>query len=203
MPPLSIQLRERTSPLHRQIEAVLRLPGAIQSRDDYQAWLGRYLGFYEPLEGSLAAFPEWEGLGLEMTTRSHARGLVDDLVSLGSDPEVEPRAKPAMLPELPSFAHALGAFYVVEGATLGGRLILRDLEARLSQQICGATRFFGNRGDAVGPMWRSFRAALDGFGLEQPRLCADAVMGAERTFIAMQAWFIPFCAGRVLDHEPA
>jgi heme oxygenase len=189
--------------LHRQIEAVLRLPGAIQSRDDYQAWLGRYLGFYEPLEDSLAAFPEWEGLGLEMTTRSHARCLVDDLVSLGSDPAVEPRATLAILPELPSFAHALGALYVVEGATLGGRLILRDLEARLGPQICGATRFFGSRGDAVGPTWSCFRAALDGFGLEQPRLCADAVTGAERTFITMQAWFSPFCAGRVLDHEPA
>jgi heme oxygenase len=82
-------------------------------------------------------------------------------------------------------------------------MILRDLEARLSPQICGATRFFGGRGDSVGPMWRSFRAALDSFGLAQPQLCADAVMGAECCFIAMQAWFAPFCAARVFDHEPA
>ena len=192
--PLSAQLRERTAPLHREIETLLRLPDTIRSRADYQDWLSRFLGLYDPLEGLFAAFSDWDSLGLSMSSRGHTSCLVEDLVALGIDPRDPPRADPALLPDLPTFAHALGALYVIEGATLGGRLILRDLEPRVGAPIAGATRFFGGRGETVGPMWQNFRAALDEFCLRQPRLCDDVVIGAERTFRAMLVWFAPFCA---------
>jgi heme oxygenase len=173
------------------------LPGAISTRADYQNWLARFLGLYQPLECSLAAFSEWNSLGLSMSARDHTSCLVDDLTALGIDPREPPRASQHLLPDLPSFAHALGALYVIEGATLGGRLILRDLEPRIGASIAGATRFFGGRGEAVGPMWQSFRSALDEFSLKQPQLCTDVVVGAERTFRAMLVWFAPFCAAKV------
>jgi len=194
---LSAQLRERTAPLHAQIDGLLQLPGVIRNRADYQDWLGRFLGLYDPLEGLLATFSDWDSLGLSLSSRRHTSCLVEDLVALGIDPRDPPRADPALLPDLPTFAHALGALYVIEGATLGGRLILHDLEPRVGVPIAGATQFFGGRGEAVGPMWKSFRAALDDFSLKQPQLCADAVSGAERTFRAMVVWFAPFCAGTV------
>ena len=194
---LSGQLRERTAPLHGQIEALLRLPGAIRTCPDYKDWLGRFLGLYDPLECSLATFSGWDSLGLSMLSRNHTCCLVDDLVALGTDPRELPRASPAVLPDLPTFAHALGALYVIEGATLGGRLILRDLEPRIGASIAGATRFFGGRGEAVGPMWQSFRVALEEFESFQPRLCADVVVGAERTFRAMLVWFAPFSVAKV------
>lgn len=194
---LSAQLWERTAPLHREIEALLQLPGAICSRDDYQDWLARFLGLYDPHERSLATFSDWDSLGLSMSSRDHTCCLVDDLVALGADPCEPPRASPALLPYLPTFSHALGALYVIEGATLGGRMILRDLAPRIGAPIAGATRFFGGRGETVGPMWQSFRVALDEFCLRQPRQCADVVIGAERTFRAMLVWFTPFCAGKI------
>ena len=194
---LSTQLREHTAPLHREIEILLRLPGAICGRADYQDWLGRFLGLYDPLERSLAAFSEWESFGLSRLSRDHSGCLVDDLAALGIDSRELSRASPALLPDLPTFAHGLGALYVIEGATLGGQMILRDLEPRIGAAIAGATRFFGGRGATVGPMWRSFRAALDEFGLEQPQLRAGVVAGAERTFRAMLVWFAPFCVGKV------
>ena len=193
-PSLSAQLRARTAILHGQIEALLGLPGAIRNRDDYVIWLGRFLGLYAPLERQLAAFPEWGPLRLALPSRSHSSCLADDLAALGRDPCGVPCTCPTLLPDLPSFAHALGARYVLEGATLGGRLILRDVKARVGAPIAGATLFFGGRGEAVGPMWQSFRAGLDDFGRAQPQLCADVVTGAERAFGAMLAWFAPFCA---------
>jgi len=193
-PSLSCLLRARTAPLHRRIEALLRLPGAVRDRDGYIAWLGRILGCYEPLERSLVLFPEWEALGVAVPSRWHTRCLVSDLAGLGAEPDDVPRMQIQMVPDLPTFAHALGALYVLEGATLGGSVILRDLEARIGSAIAGATSFFGGRGDAVGPMWRSFQAALDGFGREQPQRRPDVVIGGERTFQAMLDWFSPFCA---------
>jgi heme oxygenase len=168
------------------------LPGAIHTRDDYLAWLKRFQGLYDPLERSLVDFSEWDALGLVPIVRSHTACLTGDLAVLGVDASKVPQAAGTLLPDLPSFAHALGAFYVLEGATLGGRLISRDLEARIGAPIAGATRFFGGRGEAVGPMWLNFRTVLDGFGYAQPSLCVDVVTGAERVFQTILAWFAPF-----------
>lgn len=192
-PALSSQLRTGTAALHRQIELQLRLPSAISCREDYVLWLGRYLGIYEPLEHMLAAFPDWDGLGMARPLNHTAR-LLDDLTAIGADPEEAPRMEPAQLPDLPTFAFALGAAYVLEGATLGGRLILRDLQTRIGASIATATRFFGGTSHVVGPGWQGFKCALDGFGCAHPKLQRDVVSGARCTFGAMLGWFAPFCA---------
>ena len=193
-PSLSAQLRAQTAPLHARIETLLGLPASIRSREDYLLWLGRFLGFYEPLERALAAFPGWEAFGCALPARTQAPCLANDLGALAADPRQPPRIASELLPALPSFSHALGAAYVLEGATLGGRIILRDLEPRMGAALAGATRFFGGRGKATGPMWQSFQAALDAFGRAHPGRCADVVTGAQRTFRALLAWFAPFCA---------
>ena len=198
---LSTKLRDGSTKLHRRIEAVLQLPDAIQDGEDYRAWLCRYLGFYEPLERSFSEFPGWESLGINLARHAQTGCLRDDLAELGVDPRAIPRASRAMLPQLPSFAHELGSLYVIEGARLGGRFILRQLESRIGPEIAGARGFFGGAGNAGGLSWQSFRATLDEFGLLQPQLCADAVIGAKRTFVALENWFAPFCAGRSPGYE--
>lgn len=137
----------------------------------------------------MAAFPGWGALGLAAPSRSHTRSLTRDLLALGIDPANLPRAPTALLPKLPSLAQALGACYVLEGATLGGRVILRDLQARLGSEIADATSFFGGRGDSVGPTWQEFRAVLDRFGQQHEAQLVHVVAGAERTFQAMLDWF--------------
>jgi heme oxygenase len=195
LPSLSDELRLRSAPLHEDAEVLLKLPGAIRDRQDYGAWLGRFYGLYEPLERRLADFPEWEAFGIPVAAPSHSALLARDIMTLGADPGAIPRAAAAMLPQLSSFGHALGALYVLEGATLGGRIILRDLQVRIGDPVDRASRFFGGRGEAAGPMWRCFRTALDGFGREQPQCRDDVVLGAQRSFQAILGWFAPFCAG--------
>lgn len=189
---LSVECRARTAALHAKVEHLLGLPNAIRSRSDYVLWLHRFLGLYEPLELSLATFSEWKALGLTLESRSHANCLVADLTALGADPFEAARTPSSLLPDLPTFPHALGALYVLEGSTLGGRLILRNIETRIGPCIEGATGFLGGRREAVGPMWRSFQAALDGFGRERPQLREDVVTGAQRAFVAILTWFTPF-----------
>jgi len=191
---LSARLRTQTALLHDQAATILGLPGAIQTPDHYRDWLDRFRGFYAPLEQSLASFGDWHGHGFALPSPTLSACLTADLAGLGTDKPGTSRAPPAALPDLPTFAHALGALYVLEGSTLGGRVILRDVERRLGPQINGATRFFDGRGMAAGPAWQRFRAALDAFGQNRPRLCADVVTGAQRAFRAILAWFIPFCA---------
>lgn len=188
--PLSVQLRTRTARLHEQTEVLLGLPGKIQTLENYRGWLCRFLGLYEPLEHSLASFSEWHNHGLALSSPSQSDCLAADLVVLGIDPAGVSRAAPTLLPHLPTFAHALGALYVLEGSTLGGQVILRDIEARIGPQITGATRFFGGRGPAVGQTWQTFKTALDAFGRDCPPLQGDVASGAESVFRAIAAWFV-------------
>jgi heme oxygenase len=185
---LSAQLRAQTACLHRAIEDRLGLPSSIRTRDDYIAWLGRFYGFYDPLEARLAALTSESALDPMLQTRRQTPGLRRDLRALGVDPGSRELAPAAILPSLPDFAAALGAYYVLEGSTLGGVFILRDLEARLGDAIAGATQFFGGRGKSIGPMWHSFRAELDAYGQTRPRHRADVVTGAQQTFKAMLVW---------------
>ena len=186
---LSAQLRARTACLQQQAEIVLGLPGAIRTQHDYRACLGRFLALYAPLERSLATFDEWDSHNVQLPLPSHSACLAADLAVLGTDPAGISPAPIALRRHLPTFAHALGALYVLEGSTLGGRVILRDLEARIGPQIIGATQFFGGRAAAAGPMWQSFKAALDAFGCRQPYLGNNVVLGAESVFRAILAWF--------------
>jgi heme oxygenase len=197
---LSLRLREESAALHRRLEVVLQLPDAITGRQDYQAWLCRYLGFYAPLEHTFSEVSGWDLLGIELGRHAQAGRLSDDLAALGVDRTAIPYASRTMLPQLPTFAHALGSLYVIEGARLGGRSMLGQLKRRIGTEIAGATHFFGAV-DGGGMPWQSFRTALDAFGQVNPQLCTDAVAGAQRTFISLENWFTPICAKASLSRE--
>ena len=158
---LTARLRVATAPVHGLIEARLGLPAAVRTLEDYAILLGRFAGIYRPLEQLLAEFPDWSDTGVALPARGHAECLAADLDALSVDPLTPPSIPHRLLPELPTFPHAVGGLYVLEGSTLGGRLIVRDLETRLGPAIAGATCFFGGRGELTVPMWRSFRAAVD------------------------------------------
>jgi heme oxygenase len=200
--PLSTQLRTRTADLHKQTEVLLGLPGAVKTLPDYRDCLCRFLGLYLPLDRLLAAFGGWDTFGLALPSPSHSACLARDLAVLGIDPAGVTLAPPALLPHLPTFAHALGALYVLEGSTLGGRVILRDLEARIGAGIAGATQFFGGRASTAGPRWQTFKAALDVFGNARPQLGDDAALGAEGVFRAILAWFTGHTIGEPQASEP-
>lgn len=190
-PLLSAQLRAQTAPQHQQTEALLGFPDTIQTLADYRLCLCKFLGLYRPLERSLANFSEWDQHGFLLPSPNQNDCLAADLAVLGVEPASVLGAAPQLLPALPTFAHALGALYVLEGSRLGGRIILRALEERIGPQISGATRFFGDRGTAVGQTWLTFKTALDAFGDTRPILRGDVVSGAKSVFLSMTAWFAP------------
>lgn len=176
--------------LHQSVEAVLGLPGSIQP-GNYTSWLARFLGIYEPFETGLAQH-DWTAFGLDLSPVRRSAAAASDLATLGMDRAILARLPRAAPPTLPGFAQALGARYVLEGATLGSRFILRDLQARIGLPIAGATQMFAGYGDQTGGMWKAFRLALDRFGEDQPHFHDDTIAGAHMAFAAFLAWFTPF-----------
>ncbi len=78
-------------------------------------------------------------------------------------------------------ASFLGALYVLEGSTLGGRFIARHVETVLGLTPGQGDRYFAGHGEATGALWREVTAEIAGVppGGEEALLVA-----ARRTFAA-------------------
>jgi heme oxygenase len=176
---LSQRLRENTSALHKQVEDAADLPGCVVNLDDYAACLTRFLALFAPLEAGLAAWDEWESIGINLPSRCRTASLLLDLQQLGRLPAAP---EPVNLAPFPSFPAALGCLYVLEGSTLGGKFLLRAFTQRLGAEIHGASSFFAGHGAAAGAAWNQFRAALDDYGATYPAKQADVLAGAADTF---------------------
>jgi heme oxygenase (biliverdin-IX-beta and delta-forming) len=87
----------------------------------------------------------------------------------------------AELPELVTIPQVLGCLYVIEGATLGGQIITRHLQANLGITPETGGAFFAGYGVENGARWQAFgamiTAAAERFGGED-----EIVASANRTF---------------------
>jgi len=162
----------------------MELDRRIASRDAYRSLLIRFYGFHSAWERSAAAIaPDrafFEG-------RCKTRLLVRDLVALGLE-ENEiirlPQCDPLM--PLSSSATVLGSMYVVEGSTLGGAIIARQVERNLGFDGQTGCAYFRSYGRDIAVMWKQFGAML----LEASSPEADDVIvaAAQETFRVMHDW---------------
>ena len=175
-------LRDGTADLHEAVEAHLELSSRLETARSYGDLLGRFLSLLMPIEQRLGTFTWPESLALE--ARSKVPLILADLRVLGLAPDLE--AARRFEPDLPlhSPASAYGCLYVLEGATLGGRLILKEVTRRLGFNAENGASFFAGYCGQTGPMWISFLAAL-GENVRTPGEQRQAVSGARATFAAM------------------
>ena len=187
---LAARVREHTRPLHDQLEANVASLDAWTDRSRYASLLRAFYGFYSPAERAIDFYrlqphdPSATG-----QDRRKAGLLRDDLAALGHGPgDVDALPECGAFPSPRSEAEQLGCMYVLEGATLGGQVVLRHVEAgRIGVTPREGGRFFNSYGPAVGPMWRSFLAELERRATTPA--ARDAVVGFARdTFAAFDAW---------------
>ena len=184
---LSETLKAQTRAHHDAAEASPAMRAVLA--DDlalptYRDHLARLLGFYGPLEPALASVDGLRDWLPDLDARLVKAGwLADDLDALGPGPSAPAGHAPAF-----AAAGALGALYVVEGSTLGGRLIGRHLARTLGVTPDAGARFYHSYGDDRGPRWTAMKAALDAFGEARPGDVPDVVAAAADTFGVLSAW---------------
>src|SRR5919199_5645886 len=124
------RLRRSTHALHRRAEASVRIDARLGSPEGYEALLLALLGLHRPIDAALTAL-DWSGTGIDMSRRRKAGRIEADLRDLGVAEAVLRDAPlcPALAPE--GRAAGMGWLYVTEGASLGGRIILREASRRL------------------------------------------------------------------------
>ena len=177
------RLRNETRSWHIAIERDLDLMSPDLTVDRYKKILIKYLGFYRPWEDLAAevcrAVPE------AVEQRRKTPKLLADLAYFGIDGGALREC--GRLPQIGSMAEALGGCYVVEGATLGGQIIARQVQQKLQLGADAGSTFFHGYGAATGRMWKAFEELLS-------RYCdngnADATVAAAKvTFEALWLWF--------------
>jgi heme oxygenase len=177
------RLKEATADAHCRVEEAVGLFQANE-RAGYERYLGRLLGFYEPFEPALEdALGDLPGLGLEERRKTPL--LHQDLTWLQVDTRGLPRCR-----ELPRFstpARALGGLYVVEGATLGGRVQLRRLRDSLGISPTAGAAFLGCYGDDLNARWQSARETIAACARKETAV-RMILAGASETFEAFGRW---------------
>jgi len=219
---LRFRLRDETLQAHQDAEAALDLDRRLASLGAYTALLRALYRAHRPIEARLAAF-EWAGSGIAFAERRKLAWLEADLAALRALPvpadaagaprvaadggALVPADEDAAAPPgdedgpPPSPGEAFGMLYVLEGSTLGGRIIGREVAARLGLDADRGGRFFHGYGARTGAMWQGFTAALDRLGPTGPDADA-AVAAARRTFETVRRCVLQAEASPVADGSP-
>lgn len=197
------RLRTETRGEHEAVEQVLDLMNTALDRDGYCHRLVQFYGFYAALEPALKECGE--GLALKIGKAHHAgqshtsldthaalasrlnktQLLTDDLDYLGHVTKNISHCRD--LPPLETQAELLGCLYVMEGATLGGRMITQHVRTTLGITPATGGSFFNGYGDNTGKMWQGMRQLLLDSAVDS-KTENTIVASAIATFASLRRW---------------
>lgn len=184
-------LKQATRERHRLLEGKLPLLDPQLSQDNYRCLVSNFYGYYAPMESLVLTLPWWDEVGLNFNERQKTPSLEQDLIILGYEPETLaqlPRCQ--HLPEVKSIAQLLGCLYVMEGATLGGQIIAKQLQANLSVTQKTGAAFFNGYGIQTAKHWQAFCTLLTTFS-EHEDSDEIIIASANKTFETLDLWLFP------------
>ncbi len=186
-PSLLETLRSGTGQLHVALEK--RLPFFSSQLDAawYQRLLQAYYGFYRPMESTLYDAGLIPG-GFDQALREKTPTLHTDLIALGvANQAIAALPLCLALPRLDTPAACLGALYVLEGATLGGQVLRREMARRLALDADNGGAFLNVYGAETGRRWKDFLDYLSHVPLDDHNRLL-AVDAACSTFSCFEQW---------------
>ena len=176
-------LKFATAAAHSSLECVLAKRGYFEGREQYIHYLQRFLAFQLEAERvldtpvTLEAIPDWP-------QRQRASLARADLAILGAP---ERRFDGASLPPVLATEQALGIVYVLEGSTLGGAWLLRQL-APLGVTATQGGSYLASYGANRGKMWQRFLFMLEEAHLRRVR--ADSIAAAALATFAAARYYL-------------
>lgn len=176
------RLRYATGKAHETLEGSLDLLRQPPEREYFARLLVRFHGFHRIWESAVA-----RQLPNAVMPRPRLGLIEQDLRALGLNENaihaIAPCAPVACLGDHPDTA--LGSAYVLEGSTLGGRVITQHL-SKASWCPPGGLQYFNPYGDETVSNWRAMLRHL----AVAPGDPDQIVAGALRTFEILQEWLV-------------
>ncbi len=189
-PSLRQALRVATRTEHEALEAqplMRRLVSPELTLSEYGQIMRAQRAYYHLLEPEISPFElalrqQLPEVGYRYYSRLPALAQDCDHLHLPADEIIEP-ARHIFRPQSPE--EALGVLYVLEGASQGGRLILRKLNGSLGLSRDNGASFFNSYTEH--DSWSRLCHWLDELSASGP--WAGALTGAQRTFDGLKSHF--------------
>ncbi|MEM1095886.1 MAG: biliverdin-producing heme oxygenase [Bacteroidota bacterium] len=186
--PLMARLKTETRAAHEAAEFAFNLEAVLQRPAAYARILQRFHALHSQVEPLLSVW-DWASLGLDFDARRKLPALNADLAFLGVAPLTD--RQPAAPFALATHAEAVGALYVIEGSTLGGRIIAKQVRKALGFTQTQGARYFSGYGAETGAYWKRFSHAVNAFGNREQQNWLPIINGAVMTFAAFQHHIAP------------
>jgi heme oxygenase (biliverdin-IX-beta and delta-forming) len=132
-------------------------------------------------------FPTIPHIVTDLGERYKSQLIIDDLLATGFS-ETEIDTLPVYRFQFSSVAEAMGIMYVLEGSTLGGKVLYKHIHEVLGLTPENGAAYFWGYGPQTGHLWKSFISSLTQFVDEQE--ARDMVIAsAKKTFTIIDNWF--------------
>lgn len=147
------QLRANTSLSHTRLEA-LAISQAIVSAELTKKQYATYLSLMHDVIRDVEdfVFPVISNNITDIEQRQKVGWLESDFQAMS----LVPSQKPTPFQGRFNVPFALGVMYVLEGSTLGGRVILKNVEKSLGFNPENGARYFAGYGNSTGSYWKNF-----------------------------------------------
>lgn len=182
-------LRQATAAQHKQLEATnisANLLRADVSKEMYMNYLAHMQGVIAFAEQQV--YPTLAHLFADMPSRQKLAAINSDMDVLAQQVPL-PQSKPlnsGMKDR--GVATAMGYMYVIEGSTLGGRILLKHIKNTLGYDEQAGARFFSGYGAETGTLWKSFLAVLTSYAVREGQE-EEVIKGANQAFAAIENHF--------------
>lgn len=179
------KIKEATLQNHQLVEKVLiGKMKSMRSANDYVELLRIFYSYFGGLEQQIKPYINIATLP-DHNDRRKTVAIADDLATLGGKlPDV---AVGEELPAINNELEALGALYVIEGSTLGGKIISQMLQKHLNITDGSGLSFFNGYGDNTQQMWDVFKTNLNN-AVKTPADEAVVLNAANETFSKFKQW---------------
>lgn len=179
----SDDLKEGTQRVHNNLEKKLvSIIRKVNTPDDYIGLLKLMYGYYEPLQQRIFQFVG--DTSLAARTRM-AGNILNDIKEIDSDHDLDINLCND-LPNLHSLAASLGALYVTEGSTLGGKIITKMIAKQVGISNDKAFSFFNAYGEETDLMWNEFKQVINAVPTAEEK--AEMIASARDTFEKFNGW---------------
>ena len=183
------KLRFATTQSHTNLEALpvsASIMNPAVTNTQYALYLGLMHDVVKDAEENI--FPMVHNVLPELDIHPKAQFIRADLAVLDATPKYD-AVKPLSgnLTTI-SVAFALGIMYVIEGSSLGGRVILKNISGALGHSEESGARYFAGYGGETGSHWKNFLSQLINY--ENDTKSEDEIIaGANYAFDAISRHF--------------
>ena len=180
-------LRTNTAQSHKQLEEN-EISTALLSPEVtiaiYQEYISRMYGIIAGCENKV--FPALTSIFPDLSQRQKSSLIINDLYTTGFQQSEIDQLQVCDF-DFSTVGEALGIMYVLEGSTLGGRVLYKHIQKTLDLDESEGVSFFCGYGSETGSMWKRFINNLSHYAITN-NCEQEVISGAAQTFTVIDGW---------------